>query len=456
MIVGGIFGICLYYISSGKFTKAHVFILFLNNYLGPDVGWVFGIGFFTHTLFVWPFFALALATIYRYFTRFSLKIDGIKKMEIIDLERPELSYLNTYLIVLAAGIMHIHLDDLLNYNGVFVIMPQFSSTLKGLTWTLEDFTNFWKVGLFQINIVLVFIIGISFIFGFVFVFVWYLKKMSKKEGMLLILYVIAFMVFYYLAGSLTTVFHPDAGAIIYVSLFWLMPLILSVLSTREFKFLKERRIIFSKSTHLFEKKGISVILIYLYLVAGILCTFGGLLSMIFIENLLNYLLKTAIFDITDAFQIYIAVILINISLLTIGIVEILSWNYLRKCENQYRKLLIIVLWLFASGLFGLIFSLIALFLNEPIVTYIFSLYGQIISTYFSFEEILLLLTISGTIFLIVSLLNFICAIGLTIKNKGIWKLSTWYHLIFSWTIIGLLIACAINENSVKIAFNVKE
>lgn len=456
LVLGGIFGICLYYISNGKFTKTHVFILFLNNYLGPDVGWVFGIGFFTHTPFVWPLFALVLAIIYHYFTRFTLKIDGIKNVEIIDLERHKLSFLNTYLIVLAAGLMHIHLDDLLNYTGVFIIIPQFSSNFEGLTWTLEDFTNFWREGLFQINIVLVLAIGIAFIFGFVFVFVWYLKKASIKEGMLMIIYIVAFMIFYYLAGAATAFFHPDAGAIIYESLFWLMPLILCVLSTREFKFLKGKQVVFLKSKHLFEKKEVTVILIYLYLVAGILSMLLGILGLTFIENLLNNLLKIPIFDASYSLQILITIVSISFGLLTTGIGEILSWNYLRKCENQHRKLLIISLWLFVSCSFELTFSLIALFLSEPIVAYIFSLYGQIISAYIGLEEILLIFTISGTIFLALSFLNFTCAIGLTIKNRRIWRLSTFYHLVFSWTIIGLIIACAINENSVKKIIKIKE
>ncbi|HEY0090292.1 MAG TPA: hypothetical protein VGB37_15695, partial [Candidatus Lokiarchaeia archaeon] len=85
LILGGIIGLCLYYISDGKFTKTHVFILFLCNYLGPDVGWVLGIGHYTHSLTFWPIFAIVLAYLYRYFTRFTIKTEGFKKFEIIDL-----------------------------------------------------------------------------------------------------------------------------------------------------------------------------------------------------------------------------------------------------------------------------------------------------------------------------------------------------------------------------------
>ena len=92
-VMGGVIAICLYYISNGKFTKTHAFIFFLSNYLGPDIGWVFGIGYYSHSLLFWPLFALLVAYVYYYFTRFTIKIDGIKHIEIIDLEGHKLHYL---------------------------------------------------------------------------------------------------------------------------------------------------------------------------------------------------------------------------------------------------------------------------------------------------------------------------------------------------------------------------
>ncbi len=110
LILGFGLGLCLYYLSNGKFSKNHVFILCLNNYLGPDVGWAIGIGSFTHTLVGYFFFAFILAIFYHYFTRFTITYESIKKIEIIDLERPKLAYINTYFLVLAGGVMHNYLD----------------------------------------------------------------------------------------------------------------------------------------------------------------------------------------------------------------------------------------------------------------------------------------------------------------------------------------------------------
>ena len=51
--------------------------------------------------------------------------------------------------------------------------------------------------------------------------------------------------------------------------------------------------------------------------------------------------------------------------------------------------------------------------------------------------------------LVISIVNIINAIGLALKNKYMWKFAVYSNLIFSWTIIGLTIACALNETSVK-------
>ena len=59
----------------------------------------------------------------------------------------------------------------------------------------------------------------------------------------------------------------------------------------------------------------------------------------------------------------------------------------------------------------------------------------------------------GTINLVISLTNLFCAIGLLLKNRRVWKFTVYYNLIFSWTLIGLTIACALNEKSIKDIFN---
>jgi len=370
LVLGGVIALCFYYISDGKFTKTHAFIFFLSNYLGPDVGWVLGIGHFTHSLLFWPLFAVVLAFIYHYFTRFTIKIDGIKNIEIIDLEGHKLHFLNTYLLVLAAGILHNYLDGIMNKEGTFRIIPQLPLNNEELSWTLGDLIKFGEEGVLQINFLIAISIGVTLIFGFIFVFIWFLKKNSKTNAIIVCIYIVGFVIFFYLAGSIITTFHPDGGAIIYVSIFWAVPLILCVLSTREFNFIKRN------------------------------------------EN---------------------------------GLIKLKKKN----ADKSLRKLFFVIAWLFITGLLFMIASIYGFIFNDVILKRIFSNYGNEISQYFSYNEVYTLLIIIEIIHLVIALLNFICGIGLIFKNKYIWKFTVYYHLVFSWTLIGLVIACALNEKSIK-------
>jgi len=203
LVLGALIGICLYYISDGKFSKTHVFVLFLNNYLGPDVGWVLGLGAITHSIAFWPVFAFVLSYFYHYFTRFTIEIDGIKNVELIDLERHQMSYINVYFLVVAGGTLHNYIDGMMNRGGIFYIVPEISS-FSGVTWTVDDFMQLWETGLLGNIPVVALIIGILLILGFIFLFVWFLKNNSKKAGLITLSYVMLFMLTYFLLGSLST------------------------------------------------------------------------------------------------------------------------------------------------------------------------------------------------------------------------------------------------------------
>ena len=371
LVLGGTLAICLYYISEGKFSKTHCFIFFLNNYLGPDVGWVLGIGRFSHSLLFWPLFAFILAYIYHYFTRFTIKIDGIRNIEIIDLERHKLHYFNTYLLVLAAGIMHIYLDGVVNKGGRFSVIPEIVPVYEGLFLTYEDFFLFGVDGVFPLYFLVSMFIGISLIFGFIFLFVWFLKNNSKKTALIVFIYIVVFMLFFYLVGSISTMFHLDGGAIIFVSIFWLIPLMLCTMSIKEFKFLRN------------DKK-----------------------------------------------------------------------SYVRTNRPRIRFSLVIT-WLLVMGLVSLIFSVLGLMNNEAIVSNIYTRNEDQISEYFSYNDLFIMILAIEIVHLVISILNFICIIGLLFKNKNIWKFTVYYHLIFSWTIIGLIISCVLSEAPIKEMFREK-
>ena len=374
LFMGATIGMCLYYISDGKFTKTHVFILFLSNYIGPDVGWVLGIGRFTHSLLFWPMFALVLAYVYRYFTRFAIKIDGFKDIELIELDHYKLQYINTYFLVLAGGIMHLYLDGIMNKRGEFLIIPRLIFNSEEYNWKLEDFVNFGKVGFLQVNFLISIIIGITLIFGFIFIFIWFLKQNSKNIAIIAIIYIIVFLIFFYLAGSIVTIFHPDGGAILYVSVFWSVPIILCVLSTKDFESIKK-------------VKGEKI------------------------------------------------------------------QNNVRDLRNSKIKLSFIIMFLFLFGIISLFLSIYIIIFNNEILNYIFSNYREEISEYFSFSEVHSLIITLAIYLFIISLLNFLCGIGLLFKSKKIWKFTIYYHLIFSWTLIGLVIACMLSEKAVKEIIN---
>jgi len=361
LVLGAVIGVCLYYISDGKFSKTHVFVLFLNNYLGPDIGWVLGLGTITHSIAFWPVFAFVLSYFYHYFTRFTIEIKGFKNVELIDLEKHKMSYINVYFLVVAGGTLHNYIDSMMNRGGIFYIVPEISS-FSGISWTVDDFMQLWETGLLGNIPVVSLLIGILLILGFIFLFVWYLKNISKKAGLITLSYVMLFMLTYLLLGSLSTE-HADAGAIVYISLFWAIPLACCVLSTREFKYLK-------KTTE-----------------------------------------KTR--------------------------------------EKKNKNLTLITLWLFLVGSLGGIAMILGFSLNNAIITFIFDNYGAEMPSYLGSGEILAIALILESLILTLSFISLACAIGLKTKNEKIWRFTIYCHLILSWTIIGLYIACALSDKQVK-------
>ncbi|MHA1294141.1 MAG: hypothetical protein ACTSQJ_15930 [Promethearchaeota archaeon] len=444
LVLGGIIGMCLYYMSDGKFTKTHVFIFFMNNYLGPDVGWALGVGTYTHTLLGWFFFAFLLAVFYHYFTRFTIKVNGFKDIEIVDTEHYRLSYLNVYCLVLAGGILHLYLDSTMNSAGVFNLLPEIPGISKSLSWTLPDFIGFWYEGTIDFNPILALIIGVAFILGFIFVFVWFLKTNTLKSGLITLCYIGLFMFFFLLAGHYSTA-HADSGAILYVSIYWITPFVLCTLSTRSYLSFKEKE---SKPKNIEKRTGISIGKILLLLI-GIFTILEGLFLFFIKDSIAEILLERDIIDFAEKYKVLNAITIISIIIGGFGCLEIFLWIYCNKIDIHHKNLLIISLWLFISGIIGISLSIAGIILYDEIVSYIFFVYSPQIAEYLSYDEGLLILLMIAAILLTISIINVICAIGLIIKNRIIWKISIYYHLVLAWTIIGLTIACALSENSVK-------
>jgi len=282
-ILAGIIGLSLYSISDGKFSKIHIFIFFMNNVWGPDLIATIGLPI-SHSILFWPLCAYFLTFPYYYFTKFTVNLKGWRKFEIIELKEKKLTFSQTFFLVLAGGVMHNYLDFMLNNMGYIVLVPSIAN-FNTVSLTIIDLNELFKYGLFPINPILSVFIGGLFILGFIFLFIRLLKFCSKREVILVLLYIIVFSVIFSLLGQTFTLSHPDLGAILYIMLFWGIPMILLVLST------KKNKIIGSKK-HKKEKvkknrdhiKRVSRILLF----TGILIIIISLIFMIYNRDIINY------------------------------------------------------------------------------------------------------------------------------------------------------------------------
>ncbi|MFW9829629.1 MAG: hypothetical protein ACFFEY_18800, partial [Candidatus Thorarchaeota archaeon] len=355
-----------YSISARKFSKTHVFVLFMNNVWGPDIIATFGFPV-SHSLLLWPLCAFFLAFPYHYFTKFSISLEKWKKLEIIELKRRKLSFSQTFFLILAGGILHLYLDFMINNVGYIILIPGFAN-FEGVFFTLFDLNLLFKYELFPINPILSTFIGGLFILGFVFLFIRFLKINSRKEGFLLILYIILFSVIFSILGQTFTLSHPDLGAIIYIILFWGMPMILIVLSTKKKK-------IMAQNSQIKEIK-----------------------------------------------------------------------------EHQRDQLKTISVILFFSGLLILGISLICMIFNSEIINYLISLDSEI-GRYINFESGMALaffLELSGILFTIMLVIS---SIGFFYRIEKVRRLNIIIGILFIWTIVGLVLACKLSEDSIKKEFS---
>ncbi|MFX0148343.1 MAG: hypothetical protein ACFE8E_11440 [Candidatus Hodarchaeota archaeon] len=285
-VLGGIIGLTFYSISSGKFSKTHIFVLFMNNVWGPDIIATFGFPI-SHSLLLWPLCAFFLTYPYHYFTKFSFKLQSWKKFQIIEFKQRKLSFLQTFFLVLAGGIMHLYLDFMINNVGYIILIPGIVN-FKGVFFTLYDLNILFNYGLFPLNPIFSIFVGGLFILGFVFLFIRFLKNTSKREGYLILLFIIIFSVFFSLFGQTFTLSHPDLGALLYIMLFWGIPMILLVLSCKEIKVLEKDIPIKQKR----EKKRDQIKMISLILVfSGVLISCISLVCMRFNREIINYIIS---------------------------------------------------------------------------------------------------------------------------------------------------------------------
>jgi hypothetical protein len=434
LFLGGMIGWFLYLISGKRFTKYHAFILMYNSYMGPDAGWVIGLGGYTHTVVGYVFFAIFLAGMYSYFTRFSV---DFKKKELIDLGTPRVPYLNTFFIATAGGIMHNYLDGLMNYGGNFKLFPN-------ITASINNFRQFWDVSPFDVNAALALILGMGLVTGYMYLYVYSLQVSEPHFLRNIILYVLGFMVLFYIFGSLTTL-HADGGALVYVTIFWVIPIGLCTLSV-EYNPKKQ-----PKSDEVLQKNRVNIrkTLKKLNILFGGLMILVGI-ALLFLKDTLTPIV-VGLWEFFIPYEVEIGMLLIYLGLvlLFIGIYNIvLAWYYSTRDTNV--NVMIVVDIMFFVGIFGMILLGATTFAGGAIVDWVFAEYSM--GTFITPEQLLMVARILGIIVAAIGSLNFILGIGLLWGKKKMHRFVFLYSVALAWTVLSLYIACLLSENEVKNKF----
>lgn len=236
-MVGGAIALLLFTFSRDspkKFKAEHVLVLGLNSFVGPDYTKFFspfyGPGYwestfyqslngFTHTIIGWLIAAFLFAGIY--FLLFRYLGEG-KKSQV-----SPISYLHTYMLIVAGGLNHFGLDMLDSSVRIFPNVIGNDTRLglssfytgekmaEGILW--ESFSWFDDKYLL--------ILGLFFLVGLM----WLLKNKDVKWAWIggAIFGIIVYGSIWLIGGNIVSN-ENDLGLLVYVSIAWLIPLFLCV------------------------------------------------------------------------------------------------------------------------------------------------------------------------------------------------------------------------------------
>ncbi len=469
LFLGAMIGLSLYYISDKKFTKYHAFILFMNNYLGPDVGWVTDIGWLSHTVFGFAIFAFPLAAIYSYFTRFS---PDFKRKTLTDLGKSRVPFLNTYCVVLAGGILHNYFDGIINYGGIFYLFPSIGNTPR-FDVAINDFTQFWSQGALGFNSSIAILVGIPFIMGFIYYFTGFLKHTPSKAILGTGIYIAVFLMCYYLLGYNMT-FHGDAGAIIYASIFWGFPLGLCTLSVKIPVERTTQEQLPAEKTDVAVRKDVEMpkvlkkrvrgviigkITIVLFFVIGAFLLLAGVGLLVFSSYFVDWAVgynPTFWAPYATAFTNFL--LFGGIFIAFGGNVCIFAGVKLRQWNSPDFRLVLFHAWLFVSGFVCILVFIGALTLATPGAAYVFNnpeLAGYV-TPYFTLpEQLVLVVRLVGILMGILGLLNYVLGIGMLLRSERWRRLTFLYNICWAWSILGLVFACYLSQQDVRVKFHGK-
>ncbi|MHA1299554.1 MAG: hypothetical protein ACTSO9_08985 [Candidatus Helarchaeota archaeon] len=243
------------YVSNYNFTPKRVIIFGINNYVGPDIGVViwrivqaFGVPdplaydmtiLTIHSAYGWPVFSLLLALIYCHLTRYNVIKTEEWKPEIIKLEEPTIRYIDCYKLIVAGGLLHLHLDWLFHPNT-----PEYVAIMA--TGNFEQPFQPWTAPPIHWSMLITGIIMLSF--GYFLIWIFAVKRWHKKEKFLnsvklfigyTILYLIWLGAWILATGDpLPVGEESDFGQIIFYAITFFIPLILVATSFERPEFMK--------------------------------------------------------------------------------------------------------------------------------------------------------------------------------------------------------------------------
>ncbi len=463
LLLGGLLGLFLYYLSDKKFTKFHAFVLFMNCYMGPDVGWVTDLGWLSHNVFGFCFIALPLAAIYSYVTRFS---PDFKHKELADLGQVRISYLNTYCLVVAGGTLHNYLDGVINGGGHFSLTPSWG-TFPGISPTIADFQSLWVNGINGTSVIAM-AVGIPLVMGFIYYYTGFLKHAPRMALFAIAAYIVVFMgCFYFLGSGMTG--HNEAGAIAYVILFYGFPFGLITASVKipvrkpKPKVLpaEAASVTFGAEAELpksAKKKVRGVILgkiaIVFFFLIGAFLLLGGAGLLVFSSNLVEWAVGYDVFWVPYASALTSFLFLGGLFLIVGGLISFLAGVKLRKWDSPDFRLILFHAWLFASGFVAILIAIGAITLADPGAAFVFNNpdWGSIIAPYINQAQLAAVVQLAGILLGILGLINYFLGLGLLQRSERWRRLTFLYNICWAWAILGLIFACYLSQNDVRAQF----
>lgn len=256
-VVGFGLGLIFLYLTNYKFSPKHLIIFAINNHIGPDLRvilWglleVFGVPaeianslsvYLIHNVYSWPIFSLLLALVYYRLVHYTVRKKDEFWPKLIKLDRPSMSYLNVYQLIVAGGLLHSHIDWLFHENT-----PEYLTIMSTGNWPTfiwEKTPNHWSMGITGIIIFL-------FIYCSLWIFTISDWNRRKKFTIAVYYYIISCLIFVIWIGIwlfFTGKPYPvgeesDFGQIIFYGITFFTPLVLMATSFERPEFMKERSV----------------------------------------------------------------------------------------------------------------------------------------------------------------------------------------------------------------------